>query len=243
MDEQQKLKKVGFPFVLLLIGLGIATLFSYTFLEIAEGLMENEIETFDSAIISTLKIIESGIVDQFFVFITELGSVWFLTSMSILLILTLWLTKKDKWGIIFFILAIGGGGILTQIFKHYFGRERPSINPEIDAIGYSFPSGHSMGSLIFYGFVIYFVARTKLSRKMKWIFAILAGILVLLIGISRIYLGAHFPSDVVSGYMAGGVWMIACIISVEWMIWRSRSDIRPLDFFRKFLGDTINRTK
>lgn len=243
MDKQQDVEKAGFPIMLLLIGLGIASLFTYVFLEIADDVLDNEVEAFDATIISFFKAIESGALDQFFIFVTELGSVWFLTTLTLAIIFTLWFKLRDKWGILFFVLAIGGGGLLTTIFKHYYGRERPSINPDIDAIGFSFPSGHSMGSLIFYGFVVYLIGRTMLSKTMKWIFAGMTSILVLCIGLSRIYLGAHFPSDVFSGFLAGAVWLTVCILALEYVYWRGRSEVGAIRSVSEFLRTLLNKMK
>lgn len=243
MDKQKDMKEAGFPLMLLLLGLGISSLFAYSFLEIADGVLENEVEAFDAVIISFFKVIESVTLEQFFIFVTELGSIWFLTTMTLAIIITLWVKLRDKWGIIFFILAIGGGGLLTTIFKHYYGRERPSINAGIDATGFSFPSGHSMGSLIFYGFVVYLIGRTMLSKAFKWMIAGVTSILVFCIGLSRIYLGAHFPSDVISGYLAGAVWLTVCILALEYVNWRSRSDIGAIRSLREFLVSIFNKMK
>ncbi|WP_226037435.1 phosphatase PAP2 family protein [Aquibacillus saliphilus] len=232
--DKQLIKKLSLPIIVLLIGLGIISFFTFIFVEIGEDLLAREIRTFDSAIIDLLKTIETDTLDQLMIVITELGSVWFLTTLSILVILILWFAAKDKWGITTFIVAVAGGGTISKVLKHYYNRERPSINPEIDAIGYSFPSGHSMGSLIFYGFAIYFVARSKWSKAVKWSFAILSIILIFLIGISRVYLGAHFPSDVLAGYLAGTVWMTLCILALEWSEWRTKYPIRPFRAIQRF---------
>src|SRR5690606_6000402 len=125
---------------------------------------------------------------------------WFLTVLSLIVLAILGVKMKDKWGVLFFIIAVGGGSLLTLLLKNVYDRQRPSVNAEIDAVGYSFPSGHSMGSLIFYGFVIYLVIRTHQRPWIQWLSVTLLGMLVLLIGASRIYLGAHFPSDVLAGY-------------------------------------------
>lgn len=143
---------------------------------------------------------------------------------------------KDKWGMLFFAIAVGGGSLLTLLLKNVYDRQRPSINAEIDAVGYSFPSGHSMGSLIFYGFVIYLVVRTHQRRWIQWLTVTLLGMLVLLIGSSRIYLGAHFPSDVLAGYAAGLIWLILSLIALEWIQWHSRSPVPPVQALRKLLG-------
>ena len=234
-NNKKQAKKIGFPIILMLAGIGISILFIFFFTKIAEEILEQEVHAFDTTIIDFLKSIESSILDQIMIFVTELGSVWFLALCSVISIITLWFKYNDKWGILLFIIGIGGGGLLTKLLKYYYERGRPSINPEIDAIGYSFPSGHSMGSLIFYGFVTYFIVRSGTKRPMKWMTILVAGILVLLIGITRIYLGAHFPSDVLAGHLAGAIWLILSILSLEWVEWQSGNSIRPIKEVRRFL--------
>lgn len=228
--------KVGIAVLILAIGLGLSMLFLAMFTEIAEEALEHETWTFDSSIIHYFNSISTDTLDVLMIVITELGSVWFLTAFSFAAILYLWKKHKDKWGILFFILAVGGGGLLTTLLKNLYERNRPSINPEIDAIGFSFPSGHSMGSLIFYGFIIYFVMRSRMNELVKGLAISFMAVLVVLIGISRIYLGAHFPSDVLAGYFAGAIWLLLSILALEWMQWQSRSQIRPVHEIRGFLA-------
>ncbi|WP_235988977.1 phosphatase PAP2 family protein [Aquibacillus kalidii] len=234
----QQLKKTGFPTLLVVIGLGIISMFTYLFIEIGEELLETEIKSFDSSIINFLKTIETDNLDQIMIIVTELGSVWFLTSMSILVIILLWFRGKDKWGIAAFVAANAGGALITKILKEFYDRGRPSINPEIDAIGFSFPSGHSMGSFIFYGFVIYLIFRSRRSLHFKWCFSIVSGSLIFLIGFSRIYLGAHYPSDVIAGFLAGATWMLLCILALEWIEWQINYHIRPFHIIRKLFSNT-----
>lgn len=236
MGEENK--KAGLPVLLLLIGLGLASLLIWLFAELAEELLENELTNFDNNIISFFKAIETSGLDAFYIIITEMGSVWFLTTLSVVLIALLWVKAKDKWGVLFFIIAIGGSGLLTWVLKQFYGRGRPSINEEIDAIGFSFPSGHSMGALVFYGFIAYFIARSSQKKSVKVLSSIVLGILILLIGTSRIYLGAHFPSDVMAGFVAGSIWLILCLLSLEWVQWQSNSHVRPVRALRKFLAST-----
>lgn len=195
----------------------MVTVFTYSFFEITEGFLESEINSFDTIILEVLDPIGGYIGFKWMMFITELGPVWFLTTMSVICILIIWLGKRDIWAISFFIIAVGGGGLLIRMLKYIYQRERPSINSEIDAIGYSFPSGHGMGSLIFYGFLTYIILGTIKSKAIKWSTVILVSILLLLIGLSRVYLGAHYPSDVVAGYLAGAVWLMINIIALEWL--------------------------
>ena len=236
VENATKAKNIILPILLILMGLGTSTVFIYLFTELAEEMLESEVKRFDDAIIQFFNRIKTEALDVIMFVFTELGSLWFLTIFSMGLILVRWFKKKDKWGVLFFIIGIGGGGLLTKLLKYYYGRERPSIDEAIDAIGYSFPSGHSMGSLIFYGFLSYFLFRSKFKRKIKWVALFFCCVLFILIGISRIYLGAHYPSDVIAGYLAGSIWLILCILALEYVKWRSASSIKPIKAFIDFIG-------
>jgi membrane-associated phospholipid phosphatase len=237
---ENKTKNMFLPFLLVAIGLGTSITFLYLFAELAEEMLESEINQFDDSIIQFFHRIETDSLDVIMFLFTEAGSVWFLAIFSIIIISYLWLKKKDKWSIIFFIVGIGGGGLLTKLLKYYFGRERPSIDETIDAIGYSFPSGHSMGSLIFYGFLSYLLFRSSLRKRIKWIALYTGGLLIMMIGISRIYLGAHYPSDVIAGYLAGTIWLILCILALEYVKWRSASQRKPIKAFKEFIGKQLS---
>lgn len=240
IENKTKAKNTFLPILLVAIGLGTSITFLYLFAELAEEMLESEIKRFDDSIIQFFHRIETDFLDMTMFLFTEAGSVWFLTIFSLIIISYLWLKKKDKWGILFFIVGIGGGGLLTKLLKYYFGRERPAIDETIDAIGYSFPSGHSMGSLIFYGFLSYFLFRSDLRKRIKWIALYTGGLLIMMIGISRIYLGAHYPSDVIAGYLAGSIWLILCILALEYVKWRSTSQRKPIKAFKEFIGKQLN---
>src|SRR5690606_2482850 len=96
-----------------------------------------------------------------------------------------------------------GGGLLNSFLKHSFERERPEINPGIDAIGFSFPSGHAMGAMIFYGFIGYILIRSQRRKRIKLLLSVILILFIFLIGISRVYLQAHYITDVIAGYAAG----------------------------------------
>ncbi|WP_079508776.1 phosphatase PAP2 family protein [Mesobacillus jeotgali] len=240
IENKTKAKNVILPILLVAAGLGTSIAFLYLFTELAEEMLESEVKRFDDSIIQFFHRIQTDVLDVIMFLFTEAGSVWFLTIFSFTVISFLWLKKKDKWSILFFIIGIGGGGLLTKLLKYYYSRERPSINETIDAIGYSFPSGHSMGSLIFYGFMSYFLFRSNLRKRIKWITLFLCGVLIVFIGTSRIYLGAHYPSDVIAGYLAGSIWLILCILALEYVKWRSASQRKPIKAFREFIGKQLS---
>lgn len=224
--DRKKMKKIAFPFTLIILGFAIITSSIGIFFEISEGVVNQEIRVFDDTVIGIVKNLSSSWVYDMMIVITELGSVWFIALVSISTALYLWFREKDKWAIIFLIISIGGGGLIIQVLKNYFQTDRPAINEHIDAIGYSFPSGHAMGSLIIYGFITYLVIRSKLSKDKKIAISTVLIFLIILISLSRIYLSAHFPSDVFAGQFGGLAWLLICIISLEAVEWKNRNELR-----------------
>src|SRR5690606_41767992 len=129
--------KVGISLLLLGVGLGVAALFLVIFTERAEEVMENGMRRLDGSIINYIKAIDHPYLDTAMILITELGSVWFLTVLSVATVLVLGIKYKDKWGFLFFLLAVGVGGLLTILLNQLYDRGRPSINLEIDTVRYS----------------------------------------------------------------------------------------------------------
>lgn len=127
----------------------------------------------------------------------------FLASAECLIVLTTLLfiiikNKKIGFAISTNLLVIT---LLNQIFKFILQRPRPTEFRIIDEKGYSFPSGHSMISMAFYGFLIYLIYRYIKNKSLKWVLIIILSLLIVLIGISRIYLGVHYTSDVLAGFL------------------------------------------
>ena len=146
----------------------------------------------DNYIINLFKY-KNDLLTNFMKVITVFGSAYVIVPFcSILLFLK---NKKNRILMASNLVIIT---LLNQILKHTFKRLRP-INSIISESGYSFPSGHSMVSMAFYGFLIYLLCKSNF--KYKKIFIGLLIILILLIGISRIYLGVHYPTDVFGGFL------------------------------------------
>ncbi len=122
---------------------------------------------------------------------------------------------KNKWiGIIISINSIFNA-ILNNILKCIFVRPRPDVLKLIIQDGYSYPSGHTMASMSFYGLFIYLIYKSKLNIKLKIILITLLSLLIILIGISRIYLGVHYSSDVIAGYIISVIYLIIFISIVN----------------------------
>lgn len=129
--------------------------------------------------------------------VTGFGGVSCLIGLSLLSIV---LIKNNKIGLSI-IVNLGVVGVLNLLLKNILQRPRPLEYRMINVTGYSFPSGHSMVSMAFYGFIIYLIYKYVKNKKLKWLLMIVIGILVICIGISRIYLGVHYTSDVLAGFL------------------------------------------
>jgi undecaprenyl-diphosphatase len=112
-------------------------------------------------------------------------------------------------------MATAGALIINPLFKEFFSRPRPAIHdPDLTLRTFSFPSGHAMGSAAVYGALATVVARRLRGTPWASVVVAAAVVLVLLIGASRVYLGAHFPTDVVAGWILGLAWLLVCVLTV-----------------------------
>ncbi|MDQ3747511.1 MAG: phosphatase PAP2 family protein [Acidobacteriota bacterium] len=190
--------------------LALAALFFFAWT--ADEIMEGDTLRFDDSI--------RGFVHQFaFPALTILmqiasflGSTLFLILLGISVIITLYL-KKHRRGAILFTLTTIGASLLLFSLKLAFRRARPE--PFFDTIlpaSYSFPSGHSLASFCFYGALAAIITVRIENLWLKTLVWSAAAILILLIGISRIYLGVHYPSDVLAGFAVGLIWVITIAV-------------------------------
>ena len=128
----------------------------------------------------------------------------------------LYFRRHDRELFLGWLAAIIGGGALDWALKTIFHRPRPLFaDPIAHGYGFSFPSGHSMGSLIGFGMLAYVLTRSQRGRDARYVIYACAALLVASIGLSRLYLGVHFPSDVLAGFAAGIMWLAACLSGVE----------------------------
>lgn len=137
-------------------------------------------------------------------FISFLCSTFFLIVYSFLLIYLGKNREKNKY-VVYNILGCFG---INQMLKLVFRRIRPVGINLVRITGFSFPSGHAMMSMAFYGLIIYLILHKDFPKEKKMFLSILFGILILLIGISRIYLGCHYASDILAGYLLGLAYLL-----------------------------------
>lgn len=155
--------------------------------------------------------------------ITFFGSVSFIAAASIgtALILTL---RRSWYRLLAFVLGMGGGSLLNILLKHFFHRQRPVLeNPLVTLSSFGFPSGHTMGSTLFYGLLAIIVAYSVRKSRWRVFISCAAALWVALIGLSRIYLGAHYLTDVLGAIAVGLAWLAFCWTGVETLRkWRGR---------------------
>lgn len=182
------------------------------FLSIAEDVFNKEIMNGD---IVGYKLISTFLISDFATpiakFITNFGGAIFLAVLTIILFI---LIKNKKIGVsIFSNLAIITA--LNQLLKNILQRPRPTEYRIIEETGYSFPSGHSMISMAFYGYLIYLIYKYVKNKYVKWTSMVLLSILICSIGISRIYLGVHYTSDVLGGFLISISYLVMYISAVN----------------------------
>ena len=166
---------------------------------------------FDSFIYKIVTFNKTDFISGFYKFITNFASGIMVGIISLVFLI---IFKNKRYGGFIF-LNVFNIFVLNFLLKLLFMRDRPYELMIIDEVGYSFPSGHAMAAFGFYGFIIYLLWHFNLAKSAKIIFSVLLGALIILIGVSRIYLGVHYASDVLAGYMVSLAYLILYITCVK----------------------------
>ncbi|ARD49682.1 hypothetical protein SporoP37_08610 [Sporosarcina sp. P37] len=188
----------------------ICTIFTGLFAFIARAIHLHTINSFDEPIIDFVQGAEAPWLTSVMKMFTTIGSTSAVAFIS-LMALGLLLWKKHRAQAMLFIAVIAGTGILNQVLKFIFKRQRPDFNRLIEIGGYSFPSGHTMMAFSLYTILAYIVWRNLMHSWTRVVIPLAAGVMIVMIAVSRIYLGVHFPSDIVGGVLASALWLIASI--------------------------------
>ena len=201
--------------VLLATALLALSLFAKLAGELIESLgpqgAHEELPAIDRAVYNFLIHFKSDFVTQTAIDITALGSVAVLTLFTVVFLIFLY-GVKDRIGILHLLTAMTGAAALPNLLKHVFERSRPDISMHLVKVGdFSFPSGHSFGAAAAYFTFAFFAARYFTKLSLEIMSYLVACTVILLVGLSRIYLGVHFASDVAAGVCAGVAW--SCIVS------------------------------
>ncbi len=178
---------------------------------LAETLHEGGMFPFDVPVLQAVHAMVNAGLDRAFVMISKLGYAWGVVPFDVLFVATLLLRRHVREGV-FAAVSIVGSLLLNMAAKHSFARARPdlwrSISPAETT--FSFPSGHAMGSMTLAMVLVLLCwsVRTPWGWRWRWPVTILATAFVLLVGLSRIYLGVHYPSDILAGWTAALAWVV-----------------------------------
>lgn len=159
--------------------------------------------------------------------VTKLADSWFLFIVVSIVTVYLVLKLKKYFIAIWLCSSIILGALLLNYFlKNYYDRPRPfeinQIENLANASGYSFPSGHSMGSIITYLLITYLLTKKISNDFLRYIVYIMAILLCMLIAFTRVYLGVHYPTDVIAGFSIGLSWALLCIIVYRFLVSKER---------------------
>ena len=182
------------------------------FFALLEDVFEKEILILDTIVYKfAVEFLRNDIITIIMKIITNLGNAMPILLISIIIIAN----TKDRKIPIWLILNLCFATALNLILKYIVQRNRPEGYRLIDESGYSFPSGHSMVSTAFYGFLIYLVIKKVKNNYLKNFLVILLGALIVLIGFSRVYLGVHYASDVIAGFFISIAYLILFITMIS----------------------------
>ena len=192
----------------LLIGLILAVGALIFFGWLADGIFEGELKVFDDAVRQAANRMASPMLTQFMIFVSFVGSAFVLVPLGIVAVIVFLRLKWRRATVLFFI-TMAGEIVLSLTLKAAFQRPRPEafFGYELPS-SYSFPSGHSLGAFCFFGILAWLISTRMESRLIRVLIRLAAVALIFTIGFSRIYLGVHYPSDVIGGYSAALVWTV-----------------------------------
>ncbi|HEY0731068.1 MAG TPA: phosphatase PAP2 family protein [Chitinophagaceae bacterium] len=210
----------------LVFGLFVVSLVAFVLL--ARRVLLLQTQEFDEGVFERLQPFVNETNNKIMLFVTFLGKHEFLIPANLLLIAYFLFFKKHKWYSIK-IPAIALSSLAMMFFlKNYFERERPLIPLLEEARGLSFPSGHALMAVTFYGLMIYIIWHSVKDPRLKW--ALIGALLILinLIGFSRIYLRVHYTTDVIAGFAMGVIWLVVSLKGIRQIEKFSRAKFNPV---------------
>ena len=202
---------------LVLLAVLIVVAGTWGFIALLDEVKEGDTQHFDNWAINTVVGWQGPAwVEEVGRDITALGGVAVLVIITLVVVGFLLMIRKVAmmW---LMIAAVGGGLIVSSVLKHLVDRPRPSVLHRAYVYTSSFPSGHSMMSAIVYLTLGSLLARIVHRRRLKLYFLFVAMLLTFLVGVSRVYMGVHYPTDVLAGWTAGLVWAILCWLVARWL--------------------------
>lgn len=182
------------------------------FFTVARFIENGKIESFDLAIIQFVQGLEAPWLTNVFKTFTSIGSWYVVVPITLIVCFLLFFVYKYRQQAYLFAFSIVSTIALNELLKLYFKRDRPELYRIMNAGGYSFPSGHTMMAFSLYGMITYICWRNIKTAGARVALLIVATLMAFMIAISRIYVGVHYPSDIVGGIAASTFWVTIIIV-------------------------------
>jgi undecaprenyl-diphosphatase len=214
LDIEGDLRTLWDAWAQLLGGLACAVSLLILFAWLAEEVFEGELQYFDLRVRTLVHAYSNPQLTRIMQTLTFLGSIGFLSVLFAILI-SVFLARGLKRPAIWLAVAVGGSVVLDISLKLSFQRARPVPFFGPAPVTYSFPSGHALSSLCFYGVLAGLYCARMQSRVARILAWFVTGALVAGVGFSRIYLGVHYPTDVIAGYLAGAIWVSTLLFAAR----------------------------
>ncbi len=175
---------------------------------------------FDAAVLRALARLRAPSLNAVMVDVTALGSPTVVALFTIVTFAVL-IVFRDRWGVLQLAVASVGTGILTAVMKNALGRMRPTEVPRlVEVSGYSYPSGHSLAATVLFLTMAIVAGRHLRTKASKAVLVAGASLLIATVGLSRVYLGVHYPSDVVGGIALGTAWALLLAAAIATIVAR-----------------------
>ena len=201
--------------IFVLAGATIAFAGTSAFAKFAGHVTSGSTQAFDDAVLTWIGQHRSTALEPIILEITFLGTGTVVTAIVAVAAMFLWLTRH-KYSASLLLISTIGGIVLNNLLKVGFDRPRPRVFEwGSQALSSSFPSGHAMSAAVVYGTVAYLAARLQKRHWHRAVTLLVAGLLILMIGATRLYLGVHYPSDVLAGIIIGLAWAAFCMATLE----------------------------
>lgn len=201
------------PYIItIILSLIIVVVGINVFVELTNTLNNDIVTKYDAAVTKYVISFRSPELNKVLQLITNFGDIYGYLFMTVACSLFFFF-KFRNWryiGQLIFVIILSG--LSNLALKEVINRARPTAEHLVSVQTLSYPSGHAMSAMAFYGFLIYLSYLLKINKWLKVSLMFIFSFLIISIGISRIYLGVHFPSDIAGGFIAGAIWVVFCIL-------------------------------
>ncbi|WP_219833965.1 phosphatase PAP2 family protein [Paenibacillus sp. R14(2021)] len=171
----------------------------------------DDLKRFDASIIGMVQGLENDSLTHTAKFLSKIGTSSVVIPLLLIVSAVLFIVLKHRRELVLLIGGMLGSTLLNHLLKAIYKRARPDIHRIVEEQGFSYPSGHSMAAFTFYFLLTYLLWRHLPNRGWRAVLLLFSAGMIVSIGLSRIYLGVHYPSDILAGYWVSACWVALCI--------------------------------